>query len=205
MIPMKLLIAFSLVLLTTLDTRAQGLIWSADNHAGNNGVGPGQNWQIAFDHVPANVAYPPSLNPVSGIFSMSLGTNDAGRTFFANALNEPGFGGFVAGLTDGVNNYIRFQNGPPITLGLGLEQFYLVRPAATPDLAGYEITQIGFRVNNFYDYFDVQENSYFRQLDYSLDFYGAPVPEPSTWALLGLGGAAALLLRRTRPKRPTSR
>ena len=32
--------------------------------------------------------------------------------------------------------------------------------------------------------------------DYSLDFYGAPVPEPSTWALLGLGGTAALLLRR---------
>ena len=63
-------------------------------------------------------------------------------------------------------------------------------------MAGYNITQISFRVNNFYDYFDVQENGYFRQLDYSLDFYLAPVPEPSTWALLGLGGAAALLLRR---------
>ena len=130
---MKLLATFSLALLALLNVHAQGLIWSADNHAGNNGVAPGQSWQIAFDHVPANVGYPPSLNPVSGIFSMSLGTNDAGRTFFANALNEPGFGGFVAGLTDGVNNYIRFQNGPPITLGLGLEQFYLGRSAAAPD------------------------------------------------------------------------
>ena len=68
-------------------------------------------------------------------------------------------------------------------------------------LAGYNITQIGFRVNNFYDYFDVQEDRYFRQLDYSLDFYGAAVPEPSTWALLGLGGAAALLLRRKAGRR----
>ena len=31
-------------------------------------------------------------------------------------------------------------------------------------------------------------------LDYSLDFYGAPVLEPSAWALLGLGGTAALVL-----------
>ena len=50
-------------------------------------------------------------------------------------------------------------------------------------------------MNNFYDYFDVSENRYFRYLDYSLDFYVTPVPEPSTWALLGLGGVAALLLR----------
>ena len=198
---MKLFIAFSLVLLTTLDTRAQGLIWSASHQAGNNGVAPGQNWQIAFDHVPGNVGYLPSLNPVSGIFSMSLGTNDAGRTFFANALNEPVLGGFVAGLTDGVNNYIRFQNGPPIILGSPLEQFYLGRSAAAPDFAGYTITQIGFRVDNFYDYFNVQEDSYFRQLDYSLDFYGTPVPEPATWTLLGLGGASALLLRRKARRR----
>ena len=65
----------------------------------------------------------------------------------------------------------------------------LGRSLAAPDLAGYNMTQIGFRVNNFYDYYDVQDERYFRQLDYSLDFYGAPVPEPGTWALLALGGA----------------
>ena len=48
----------------------------------------------------------------------------------------------------------------------------------------------GFRVNNFYDYFDVQEDRYFKTLNYSLDFYGVSVPEPGTWALLGLGGTA---------------
>ncbi len=122
---------------------------------------------------------------------MSLLTNDTGRTFFANALNEPGFAGFAAGLTDGTNGYIHFYPGLIIS-----EQGFLGRSPLAPDLAGYNLTQIGFRVNNFYDYFDVQEDRYFRQLDYSLDFYGSPVPEPGTWALLGLGGAAALLLRR---------
>ena len=127
---------------------------------------------------------------------MSLFTNDTGRTFFANALNEPGFTGFVAGITDGVNNYIRFQSPFPSSWELGLEQPYLGRSALTPDFAGYNITQIGFRVNSFYDDYDGTEDRYYKRLDYSLDFYGAPVPEPSTWALLGLGGAAALLLRR---------
>ena len=115
---------------------------------------------------------------------MSLFTNDTGRTYFANALNEPGFAGFAAGLTDGTNGYIHFYPGLIIS-----EQGFLGRPSLAPDLAGYNITQIGFRVNNFYDYFDVQEDRYFRTLDYSLDFYGAPVPEPGTWTLLGLGGA----------------
>ncbi len=81
------------------------------------------------------------------------------------------------------------------------EQLFLGRSPASPVLAGYDITQIGFRVNNFYDYFDVQEDRYFRQLDYSLDFYGAAVPEPSTWALLGLGGATALLFGRKARRR----
>jgi len=128
---------------------------------------------------------------------MSLFTNDTGRTFFANSLSEPGFGGFTVGLTDGANEYLRFQDGG-VAWQAGSEQFMLGRSAASPDLAGYNITQIGFRVNDFYDYFDVQEDRYFRQLDYSLDFYGSPVPEPSTWALITLGGAALLLWKKAR-------
>ena len=128
------------------------------------------------------------------LFSMSLATNDSGRTFFANAQNEPGFGGFVAGLTDGANNYVRVQ--ATSAWEVWTEQPFLGRSSLAPDLAGYNITQIGFRVNSFYDDYDGTEDRYLKKLDYSLDFYGAAVPEPSTWALLALGGTTALLLRR---------
>ena len=207
MTDMKLLITLFAVF-GTLHAHAQGLIWSSPNVAssiGNiPGAGPLPNRQIAIDHssspfLPAS----PSLNPVSGIFFMTISTNDAGRTFFANALNDPGFAGFVAGLTDGANDYIRFSDFTPLPFGVATEAGFLGRSPAAPDFAGYNITQIDFRVSNYYDYFEAGDNQYLNVFDYSLDFYGAPVPEPSTWALLGLGGAAALLLRRkARPQPP---
>ncbi|HWN93904.1 MAG TPA: PEP-CTERM sorting domain-containing protein, partial [Methylomirabilota bacterium] len=113
-----------------------------------------------------------------------------------NSLKEPGFGGYIAGLTDGTNGFLRFQPGGTGGWGGASEQQFLGRSSLSPDLMGYNITKIGFRVNNFYDWYDSAEERNFRTLNYSLDFYGAAVPEPSTWALLGLGGAAALLLRR---------
>ena len=132
---------------------------------------------------------------------MTIATNDVGRTFFANAMNEPRFFGFVAGLTDGTNGFLRFQDGDTGSWRGRSEQDFLGRSSIAPDLAGYNITQIGFRVNNFQDGYDPEYNIYTRRLDYSLDFYGSPVPEPSTWALLGLGGAAFWLLRRTARRR----
>jgi len=191
---MRPFVAFSLALIEILDCRAQGIIWSTDRFVEQSEV-PGASWAIAFDHVSDPFFWsPPTPNPATRIFSMTLSTNDAGSTFFANALNEPAFGGFVAGLTDGSNDFIRLQ-APGIWYRTP-EQLYLGRSSLSPDLAGYNITQIGFRVNNFYDWYEPVEERNFRTLNYSLDFYGAAVPEPSTWALLALGGASALLLRR---------
>ena len=194
---MKLLIVFSIALLGMFDVHAQGIIWSTNHSAENTIAAPGGSWQILFGNASGGA-------PVSTIFSMSLMTNDTGRTFFANTLNDPGFAGFAAGITDGINGLFRFQQGSPGSFQDWSEQGYLGRSSLAPDLAGYSITQIGFRVNNFYDYFDVQENRYFKTLDYSLDFYGAPVPEPGTWALLGLGGTAAWLLRRKARAKPAA-
>ena len=120
---------------------------------------------------------------------MTISTNDSGRTFFANVLNEPGFSGFVTGLTDGANDYIRISELLSFAWRYSDEANFLGRPSLAPDFAGYNITQIGFRVNNYYDWFYEDENRYLNTLNYSLDFYGAPVPEPNIWALLGLGGA----------------
>ena len=200
MICIRLLGTLSLALLCRLNAPAQGLIWSIDRTSipGNvPGAGPVPNRVIGFDHMSApDSQTPPSLNPVTGIFSMTISTNDVGRTFFATALNEPGFGGYVAGLTDGANDYLRLQAISTGNWAEGREADVLGRSFLTPDFAGYNITQIGFRVNNYYDWFYAPENRYLNTLDYSLDFYGAAVPEPSTWALLTLGGATALLLRR---------
>lgn len=185
---MKLLATF-LAVIWALGVQGQGLIWSASSWAENGSVLPGASWQIAF----GNLSGGPSF---STIFSMTLETNDTGRTFFANALNETEFSGFAANLTDGVNGVFRFQQGTPGSFQDRSEQGFLGRSSLAPDLAGYNITQIGFRVNNFHDLYFAPDDVYYRRLDYSLDFYGAAVPEPGTWALLGLGGAAALLLRR---------
>jgi hypothetical protein len=191
---MKLLTTVSFGFLLSISGYAQGIIWSANSSAGNSSALPGQSWQIAFDNVPDKFfPIPPSQNPSTRIFPMTISTNDTGRTFFANAINDPGFYGFIAALTDGANGYLRFQDGAPNSWGSPTEQNFLGRSSLAPDLAGYNITQIGFRVNNFYDYFDVPEDRYFRTLEYSLDFYG--VPEPSTWTLLAVG-AAVLLMRR---------
>ena len=126
---------------------------------------------------------------------MRIFTNDIGRSFFVNAQNGSGFHEFVTGLTDGVNQFVRVQADNGSWQVLSENNYFRISPS-NPDLAGYNITQIGFQVNNFYEFYNANEDSYFRRLDYTLDFYGAPVPEPGTWALLALGGTAALLLRR---------
>src|SRR5689334_8093898 len=121
---MRPLLATFLAMLGTFGARAQGtLIWSAD-HWSDRSWPPGESWQIAFDHVSEVVAYPPSRNPATRIFFMNLGTNDTGRTFVANALNEPGFAGYVAGITDGTNGWLRFQDGEPAAWRRQSEQGY---------------------------------------------------------------------------------
>jgi len=199
--------AIFLATIGTIHVHAQGLIWSSPNFTsttgGNPGDGPLPNREIAFDHVSdPNVTTSPSLNPVTGILFMTISTNDAGRTLFADALNSPGLAGFVARLTDGANDYIRFSDVSPL-VGWGTlsEADFLGRSASAPDFAGYTITQIGLRIDSYYDRYYAPENRYLNTLNYSLDFYGAAVPEPSTWVLLTLGAATGLLMRRKAGRR----
>jgi hypothetical protein len=163
--------------------QAQELIWSAGGSDGMSGI-PGDTWEIAFDHSPdIHSLTEPFSNAVTRIFRMTLSTNDTGRTFFANAANEPGFANFVAKLTDGTNQFIRFQsmNGSGGNgWGSRSESGFLGRSSLAPDLAGYNITRIGFRVESFYDQYYAPEPYWDRILIYSLDFYTGPIgPGPA--------------------------
>jgi hypothetical protein len=164
-----------------IHTQAQVLVWSATNVL-QESVAPGEPWEIALDDEPDSfnsgyVWLPPSVT-ATRLFVMTLYTNDTGWTFFANAANEPGFAGFVANLTDGTNQNIRFQSDHSSYTSLR-EEGFLGRSLLAPDLAGYNITRIGFRVESFYDTFG-WEDEWYRTLVYSLNFYTGPLgPQPA--------------------------
>ena len=72
-----------------------------------------------------------------------------------------------------------------ISTGAALAQGTLVVPNVLANTEGNSSTSDPFTSSSF-----------------RLDFYGAPVPEPNTWALLTLGAAALLLRRKARPQPP---
>ena len=171
-----------LIMLTwAVHAQAQVLVWSGSGWVGESVV-PGETWQIAIDHARDFQSLPAPRDDPAALLVMTLSTNDAGRTFFVNTANSPGFARFVANLTDGTNGWIRFQN--QYGYRSWTEAYFMGRSPVAPDLAGYNITSIGFRVQDFYDYYEVGDDRYDRQLDYSLDFYSGPIgPQPTAASL----------------------
>ncbi len=200
---LKLLCTFLFAIASAHHGHAQGLIGSAHGSTGPGTTTPQPtNLNIVFDYgwQGGTTSFQKGGDPGTRIFRLSISTNDSGRTFFTDAATDAGFAGFVSRLTDGTDQYITmeteiftFSEWSPQR-----ESSYLLGPAANPDFAGYNITQIGLRLDDFHSY--MEGNFYYKSLDYTLDFYGAPVPEPSTWALLALGAAAFCCATRRRRK-----
>jgi len=185
----KRLIGVLVTLAWAVHAQAQELVWSKRGGT-TAGVTPGGGLDIAFDITSEEFsATPPRSNAVTRIFCLTLFTNDAGRTFFANAANEPGFTGFVAMLTDGTNQFIRLQDYFN-AWSHHRESDFLGRSSIAPDLAGHNITRIGFRVESIYDEYIASDDYWERTLVSTLDFYTGPI---------GPGPAAAGLALRLEP------
>ena len=77
---------------------------------------------------------------------------DEGRVLVANANNEPDFSAFAMLLTDGIDESIAYTSGLP-TIGFGgtaenESAFFVGRPGAGPDFAGYAIDSIEFAIDS---------------------------------------------------------
>ncbi len=142
----------------------------------------------------------PDANGPAIFEDIYISTAAVGQTFTVSAANDPDFSDFVAAITDGVDQTITVYQlrGPGLSGGGGgiqalessVQRF---GSAGNPDLAGFNISSISMRINDFTTGEDDRVKATFF-------FEGAEqVPTPSSFAALvgmGLMGLIAVASRR---------
>jgi hypothetical protein len=177
---------------------AQGtMVWS---HSITNSFDTGNifnvaNFWVDYEHT----------NPPAGYFEplfnqISFSTNDVGHTFIiASAADDPDFTAVVNELINGVDHYMVFflgnsSNQVGALYGDSESQLF-AGVGAGPDLIGYQIQSFGLHVDSFS--IDSRAGG---GTDFSgqvtLSIYGIQVPEPSSAALVLLGGGILVYLRK---------
>lgn len=138
---------------------------------------------------PTSVTYqfgvPKELDMGFPIFEgFALAPADVGKTFVANAANDPDFVGLVAILTNGVSDWVREQLadsriGAAEIVNEGAF-FFGDGSGAHVDFYGYSISSISLRV----DQLSLANGISFQG---TITVEGSAIPEPSTVALASLG------------------
>ncbi len=120
---------------------------------------------------------------------------DSGTVDFTSET-DPNFDTFVAGLTNGVDDFISVLVEWPDQGGGGGGATESSWGFGSPDLFGYEIDLILLTVH------DVQidpwmQDGFYAEVDLTYEFYGSLIPEPTTLTLLAVG-VVGILRRRSR-------
>lgn len=150
------------------------------------------------------------FSDVHAVFDTLVLENSAsGQTFTASSIaDDPDFADLADFFADGINRNLAirqsFPAGGPGGGVTGPESFYFGTPGT--DAAGYVIDRFELTVNSLYirspgSNPNNDGNWTDGNWNYTFRIYGTAIPEPATWALLGVG---SLLFRRRRTRRPAA-
>ncbi len=155
------------------------------------------NFWVDYDHTNP---LPGNLEPLFA--QISFGTNDVGNTFtISSTSGDPNFAAFVNDLTNGVDQYMVFflgNSSNQVGVGYAYSESQLFAGVGTgPDLIGYQIQSFGLQVDSLSIGSRPGGGTDFSG-QVTLSIYGIQIPEPSSVAVILLGGGILIYLRRRR-------
>lgn len=180
------------------------MIWSQTFTSGGGSIGVSTQAVFWLDYY-SNAGPPPGyFHPIFD--QISFGTNDIGHTFTISSIaDDPDFAFVANALTNGVDEQIVFSlSSSPGSGGPIYSESELFAGVGTgPDLIGYQIQSFGLH-NDSLSFQTPGSNpgGDGNWTDWSgqatLGIYGIQVPEPSSAAVILLGGGILFYLRKHR-------